>query len=106
MLRQEIESIIQDVGEEFDCQGNKYRGHFVRCGQKIPQQLKINADFMPQNAFFATLLITNEIIPLVGDEIADMNAVCWVVDAITPLYDRGEVQGYYLVLRTNQGIMK
>lgn len=105
MLLQEIESIIRELGEEFDYGGSKYRGHLVRCGQNLPPQLKINADFMPQNAFFATLLVTNEIIPLVGDEVTDMNEVCWLIDTVTPLYSRGEVQGYYLALRTNQGII-
>lgn len=105
MQRHDIESIISALGETFSYKEKDYRGYLVRCGQNLPPQLKINADFMPQNAFFATLLVTNEIIPLVGDEVTDTNEVCWLIDTVTPLYSRGEVQGYYLALRTNQGII-
>lgn len=104
MQRGEIKSIIGELGEEFAYGEQNVFGHFVRCGQRIPAKLKINADFMADNAYFATLLVTDEISPVIGEEVTDKNGVLWLIDAVNPLYDKGAVQGYFLTLRTGQGI--
>lgn len=104
MFRQDIAGIVSELGEEFVYAEKAHFGHLVRCGQKIPQKLKINAEHMADNAFFATLLVTDEFSPVIGEEIEDKNGVVWLIDAVSPVYEKGEVQGYFLVLRTFQGI--
>lgn len=104
MLRSDIESIVFELGEEFAYAEKAHFGHLVRCGQKIPQKLKIYAENMAANAFFATLLVTDEFSPVIGEELEDKNGVVWLIDAVSPVYEKGEVQGYFLVLRSCQGI--
>lgn len=104
MTGREIAGIIACLGEEFSSSDTAYFGHLVRCGQKIPAKLGFDPMHYAKNAFYGVLLVSADFLPEIGQEITDANHVSWLVDHIVPLYDRAAVQGYYLLLRTNQGI--